>query len=810
MSGSASNLNIGTAVDTRPIEEGMARAKRAVQDFAGEAARVGNSLGQVTTNAQASSAALASTTQAAAGVAHQFAAIGNEVVSGNFSAVSGAVQAVQSATGGMRAALAVAAGAFGLAASAAGIYADYLYRVRDAKAAVAAVRVTFNPEADPAAVEKLRQQLVAQAGISTEMSAQIAADLLRIQGVGVPAMSFLAAAMKPVAAAMSTEVPAAARDMAQALDQPAQAGQRLLERLGASNDQLNRFHAAMGNNSALEARRVILERINELVRQQGTATETVAARDARRLESMRRLAELQGRLGQPGAQREMLSATEQLAPATDRYAEAVKALTNEQRQAAGPSWMDVHETRLASLELQVKQQARAEGLTRDQARQRELTAQVEFWEKLLAGENLNAKQREDVTRRLLRAKEALEDTQFTPKARAVGGGRAQQDETQELMQEIRLRAQLTDGELQLRKAQLDEEVAAGRITHSQALADFAEFVTQKRALQLEAMDSIITQLGQESSAYRQAAADRIRVEQQAQRQLAQLRGEQLKETARAAQEIARTWSQSFSGVEGAFKSSITGMLMGTTTLQRGALAVGQAVAGGFVELGFKLVSQWAATELAKTAISSAATEARVAREVATGGSGWGALLASWLGMEAGKTAAHAAGVTTRTAITVAGVATEKAAEKAGAMASIGGDAAAAAAGAYKAMVGIPVIGPILAPIAAGVAFAAVMAFGGNIPGFAAGTMNVPQDMTARIHKGEMIVPAGIASALRAGQAAQGFNPGALGGAASVNLSFQISAHDTQTGMAFVQRHARDIARAVKRELALNPTARPAY
>ena len=46
------------------------------------------------------------------------------------------------------------------------------------------------------------------------------------------------------------------------------------------------------------------------------------------------------------------------------------------------------------------------------------------------------------------------------------------------------------------------------------------------------------------------------------------------------------------------------------------------------------------------------------------------------------------------------------------------DAAAAARGAYKAIVGIPIVGPILAPVAAAAAFAAVEAFeaGGVVNG----------------------------------------------------------------------------------------------
>ena len=73
------------------------------------------------------------------------------------------------------------------------------------------------------------------------------------------------------------------------------------------------------------------------------------------------------------------------------------------------------------------------------------------------------------------------------------------------------------------------------------------------------------------------------------------------------------------------------------------------------------------------------------------------------------------------------------------------DAKAAATGAYKAVVGIPFVGPVLAPIAAAAAFAGVMAFSAE-----GGMGTVPYDNAPfLLHKNEMVLPAAIASPLRA-------------------------------------------------------------
>jgi hypothetical protein len=68
----------------------------------------------------------------------------------------------------------------------------------------------------------------------------------------------------------------------------------------------------------------------------------------------------------------------------------------------------------------------------------------------------------------------------------------------------------------------------------------------------------------------------------------------------------------------------------------------------------------------------------------------------------------------------------------------------AAANAYNAVVGIPVVGPFLAPPAAAVAFAGVMAFSAE-----GGMDNVPYDNAPfLLHKNEMVLPASLANPFR--------------------------------------------------------------
>jgi len=81
------------------------------------------------------------------------------------------------------------------------------------------------------------------------------------------------------------------------------------------------------------------------------------------------------------------------------------------------------------------------------------------------------------------------------------------------------------------------------------------------------------------------------------------------------------------------------------------------------------------------------------------------------------------------------------------------NAKSAAAAAWNATVGIPFIGPVLAPIAAAASFTGVMAFAEG------GWDRVPSDQVAMIHKNEMVLPANIANPLRESLA----GGGSLGG-----------------------------------------------
>lgn len=132
-------------------------------------------------------------------------------------------------------------------------------------------------------------------------------------------------------------------------------------------------------------------------------------------------------------------------------------------------------------------------------------------------------------------------------------------------------------------------------------------------------------------------------------------------------------------------------------------------------------------------------------------------------------------------------------EGATALKSIGSDAAQAGAAAYRSVVGIPYVGPFLAPAAAAVAFAAVGAFKGLVS-FDVGSFNVPQDTIANVHAGEMILNRGFAQEARD----HGFTIG--DGAAGGDTHVHIHATDADSVRRLFANHGTALAAEMGRQI----------
>ena len=221
---------------------------------------------------------------------------------------------------------------------------------------------------------------------------------------------------------------------------------------------------------------------------------------------------------------------------------------------------------------------------------------------------------------------------------------------------------------------------------------------------------------------------------------------------RAVQTSQRTWQSLMQPIQRAFDTSVTGMILGTTTLQKAVANIAQSILAEFVNLGVKMVTNWIASELAM----STATEAGAAARTAASGEGMAAGLAI---------------------------------KAANAIKSIATDSAQAFSGIFAFLA--PIMGPAAAgPAAAGEA--TVMAAASGIASAAGGWM-VPSDQLAMVHQNEMILPANISQGLQNMISANG---GAGAGAVVVN----VSAIDSQDVKRFFQSNGSLLVNAVNKAM----------
>lgn len=320
-----------------------------------------------------------------------------------------------------------------------------------------------------------------------------------------------------------------------------------------------------------------------------------------------------------------------------------------------------------------------------------------------------------------------------------------------------------------KKAELDKEVAAGRMTKAQELAILISYLNVIKGLQLDAENASEKNYAKDSIAFAEAEDRKKLIAARTAQQIKQLQAE-------LAADTAKTYGTMLGTIESAEQRMVHGIFSGTQSLKQVMFSVVDQIA-----------EKWVIGEL-KT-------------------------LTEHVMVEGQKTVATEAGVTARTTIEAAGHAASAAAGAASGSAQILNDAYKAAAGAYSAIVGIPYVGPILAPIAAGVAFTAVSAFD-VMTSAAGGQWQVMRDgQITELHKDEMVLPAWAASPLRnMVSAPAGASGSAHGGHPPVHAHIHLHGEviDGAGITAWWDKHSTRMARLVAREWNRNQSLRPSY
>lgn len=264
---------------------------------------------------------------------------------------------------------------------------------------------------------------------------------------------------------------------------------------------------------------------------------------------------------------------------------------------------------------------------------------------------------------------------------------------------------IKQSEIDLERVRIEESAALGEISGTKKLEMLAQLKEQEFQLELQSAMDRAALVENDVIAY-----------QQAQDRILEIKRKHELDKANIEKEIKVSNKKDFddkvSPFEKAFEKSINGIIAGTQTLRGAMKSLAQSVALEFSNMGVKMLVQWAANQLRMTM-------------------------------------ATATGTAARGAIETAGAAKSMALGGATAFKSIMNSAYETMASAYKAIAGIPFIGPFLAPVVAAGAFTAVAGLAGSVAS-AEGGYDIPAGLNpmTQLHEKEMVLPEKYAETIR--------------------------------------------------------------
>ncbi len=278
------------------------------------------------------------------------------------------------------------------------------------------------------------------------------------------------------------------------------------------------------------------------------------------------------------------------------------------------------------------------------------------------------------------------------------------------------------------RAAIEADIAAGRISRQAGLAQLLEITNQETQIRLDAIAKAEQGYAADTTFFREKELEKKVIVAEMETQKAQIR-RQIEQA--SAEETSKTWKRASQEIMSAEQTFTQQLFSGRVGVLGALEAAGQQFVQREIEQTLRGMTE--RMLLSKEELTQDQTLGQLG------------VLMHWL-FEGQKTAATTVGETTRVAVKESARAAGSAADVAAGSASIINDAYKSAAGAYSAVVGIPIVGPILAPIAAGTAFAAVAAFN-SLTSLDTGTNYIPRDMPVMIHEGERVVPKADNSAM---------------------------------------------------------------
>jgi len=310
--------------------------------------------------------------------------------------------------------------------------------------------------------------------------------------------------------------------------------------------------------------------------------------------------------------------------------------------------------------------------------------------------------------------------------------------------------------LNQQSAAVKEAAQTSQISHEQELAGLLALEHQREEIETRYLLAVRATYEQGTSAF----ADAQRKLEELASQSA-LRRQEIERSVN--REIYNDYRRTYEQAGAAVSSAIMGMIQGHETFRQAAQNVAVSILQSFIQSRIRMVADWLAGQTAKIAATNAA--------------------------ETTQTAATAAGVAARTDLEAAGATASQSATFGSMISQILASSKETFAGIFGFL--SPLMGPAAAgPAAAGEATVAAMA------SFDTGSWQLPSDMVAQVHQGEMIVPARQTPWVQDMLA----NGGQGGGGNTVHVHhathFNISAMDSGDVKRWIKGNGKEILRTI--------------
>jgi hypothetical protein len=385
--------------------------------------------------------------------------------------------------------------------------------------------------------------------------------------------------------------------------------------------------------------------------------------------------------------------------------------------------------RLSAWKGELEQKKQAEGAFFKDS----VAADLAYWQEKLS--HVTGSGEKDIALR-----QHIESEIYNLKKQAAVQARALDEETESQ------KLKLAQGAIEAKREQLSALHDLGKISDEQYLVELQQTADQEYQLERDLMEKKAA-LYEGDALAKMKVLDQMAVMEQKHALALQ------KTTNQMAMQHKKNVEQMLQPVQQAVSHSVQGIVMGTTTAKKAMQNMLKSMLAETIDFLTKKAIKWVATEHVQTAATAMGTAERGALDEA----------ASVKSMMMSGQAA---------------------------LKNIMNNAWTAMSGAYSAIAAIPYVGPFLAPVAAGVAFAGVASMAGNIMS-AEGGYDIAAGINpiTQLHEKEMVLPAKHAEVIR--------NMADSGGGGGGAIHMHVHTQSTADFQKFLKKNSHTMAPALR-------------